>query len=65
MTSDYEARFPALFVQWAENKCGEWSALLEDSSSGLTDVQRRKLEADISFLTHAIAYHAEGPKPDA
>lgn len=63
--TDYEAKFPALFVDWAERKIDEWVAQLEDPDSKLTSVQRRLMEADISFLTNAIAYHAEGPKPHA
>jgi hypothetical protein len=51
---EYEAQWPALFVEWGAAKVKEWRDRLDHERAELTAAQVQKLEYDISCLGHAI-----------
>jgi len=53
----YQADLPAQFVDWARTKITEYTAQLGDPYSGLTNLQKEKLEYDVSVLRNIVAYH--------
>jgi hypothetical protein len=52
-TSDYEDKWTALFVEWANGKIAEWRMCLEDERLVLPESV--KIAADIGYLERAIA----------
>jgi hypothetical protein len=53
-SDSYEDKWPALFVDWGQEKIAEWQARLDDKHAPPTHVEAAKLKYDISVLKQSI-----------